>query len=208
MLANFRFPDIPSREIHPSFLEQMKEGEWIATLKLDGWRCLVEAKDGTFTYRSRVGKPIILPDKVRIPFEEFVTNFQKTMPLDVIMDCELTGNRRSGDAQAIFILDLLRCSGVDYYSSTLMDRLRGLDGILLDMLKVELWDGYSYRTPWASRNFRHFWDLHKAEWPLAEGIVFKRPDSKYIGSTKEAAKNPGWVKCKWRAGQDGLSPNE
>lgn len=195
----FRFPDIPAREIHPSFIDQMKEGEWIAQIKWDGWRAVVEKDCGHFIYRSRSGKPIVLPDKVRVPFEEHV---KAAFRGNVTLDCELTGKRREGDADGIFILDLLHYNLLDIRSLPFIERL----ATLAAYTKASYEDPYF--TPWTGLDFRGFLDYHKAHYPLAEGLVFKTCDSKYIGSTVKAAKNPGWVKCKWRVGQAGLSPNE
>jgi ATP-dependent DNA ligase len=54
------------------------------------------------------------------------------------------------------------------------------------------------------RGYSTFFDAMQDR-PEAEGIVLKRRDARYIGSYRSSALNPGWVKCKWRAGEDGMT---
>jgi hypothetical protein len=149
-----------------------------------------------------VGKPIVVAEKVKVPFEDFVWKHfaDSTGTADAILDTELCGRRRDGDAHAIFILDLLRVQGRDLYSVPFIDRI--------DVLNHYVPRDNPYRCPYTLSDFRAFWDYHKANTPLAEGVVLKHRSSKYIGSTTAAAKNPAWLKVRWRIGSSGLAPNE
>jgi len=201
-MKTFRWPDRPGLTISPEHLESISADEYFATLKLDGWRLLVERHRAKFSYLSRENKPMPIRDEVRFPFEAFVNqHFQG----DTILDCELTGNRRTGDAKAIVILDILMENGVAFYHAPALDRItaKDLPG--------------SYLVPYAFGNLKGGWRKVWQDWqgfssvkgnPPAEGIVFRRKDSRYIGSPVKAAENPGWIRCKWRSGSDGLAPTE
>ncbi len=72
--------------------------------------------------------------------------------------------------------------------------------ILRDTVPAEL------IVPMAEDDYGAFFDAHKHR-PDAEGIVLKRLDSHYIGSLRgKSADNRAWTRCKWRLGEDGLTP--
>lgn len=182
-----RYPDTPCREIDPIHLADMPG--WICKLKIDGWRCMVHRLEGQFTYLSKSLKPLAVPNDVRLPFEKYVSGIA---PANCILDCELTGNRRSQDAAGIFLLDIIRWQGSRE-----------------PMIASDRWELAQatlprYAVPSTLTGFRAFFDAGKAD-PLAEGVILMKGDSKYAGGKYACVMNLGTIKCKWRAGQAGTT---
>lgn len=188
----FIFPDRPANTLGAAFLDHVSIYDYFATLKIDGWRCIVTHTHGLFDYRSRANKNIVIPDTLRQSFE---ANF-KGVP-DFILDTELTGNRRKGDAEGIVVLEALEYDGVNYRKEPAIDRWQQA---------YSRWPQLTVQA--ATSDFAKFFVHHKEHTPLAEGIVLKKRSSKLIGSSIACADNPAWTKCKWRAGSSGLSPTE
>lgn len=195
----FVYPDRPGGTISRDHLKDIDPKVWFATVKQDGWRCIVERKDGVFTYTSRANKPIDIPTHLRLAFEANFEGWRDPVNgvSDFVLDTEVTGNRRKGDVEGFFILEALEMSGYSY---------RMIDAISRYMVAKIMWP--KLVVPFAGSDFREFFDYHKEHTPLAEGIVLKKRDSKLIGSTVACAENPNWIRCKWRAGSSGLSPTE
>ncbi len=190
----FRYPDKPGSELPPSFLHVIKPDRYFAKLKYDGWRCIVTRRDGVFTYVSRVNKPIAIPESVRVPFErDGVARF------DMVLDCELLGNRRAGDAADIKVIDLLELNGTDVRNVYASVRHRMMEAIL-----VRPW----YMAEVEYGGFVHFFNYHKERNALAEGIVLYAKEGIRYDSPLNTIESKHMIKCKWRSGFDGLSPTE
>lgn len=190
----FRYPDKPGSELPPSFLSTISPDRYFAKLKYDGWRCIVTRRDGVFTYVSRVNKPIAIPESVRVPFErDGVARF------DMVLDCELLGNRRTGDAAGIKVIDLLEVNGADCRNSPAIRRHFVLTGCLV---------ARQYCARAAYLDFTDFFNQHKTNTPEAEGIVLYARDGIRYDSPHNTIKSKHMIKCKWRSGFDGLSPTE
>ena len=56
-------------------------------------------------------------------------------------------------------------------------------------------------VPCATEDFAGFFESSKR--PGVEGIVLKRLDSRFFGSYRENKVNTGWLKIRWRGGEDG-----
>lgn len=173
------YPDTPSREIDPAHLTDMNG--WFCKLKIDGWRCIVHVVDGGFKYLSKTLAPLKVPDDIRLPFERYVRERHRS---DIILDCELTGNRRKGDAASIVILDAIN-------DMPALGRYYFLQRTFPD-----------YLVPACEQGFATFFEQHKTN-PLAEGVVLFKSDGMYIGHRRQCALHPGIIKCKWRAGMSG-----
>ena len=65
-------------------------------------------------------------------------------------------------------------------------------------------------SPVIDKSYVDYFDMAKGIYgsTFAEGVVLKQRSSKLIGSLVSSAKNPAWIKCKWRAGSNGLAPQE
>lgn len=177
-----RYPDIPCREIDYAHLQDMPG--WFAKLKIDGWRCLVRKQDGVFSYWSKSLKPLVVHTGIRMAFE----NWCEDIKGDIVLDCELTGNRRTQDAVSIVVLDVMY----------------GHNGTALDRWEY-LGDAFPlHRVPAVHTGFREFYNNGMAN-GLAEGIVLFKSDASYIGGKHACAAHPGIIKCKWRAGQAGTT---
>lgn len=192
-----RYPDIPCGEISRAHLSDMPE--WFATLKIDGWRCMVHRRQGSFTYWSKVLLPLEVCDEVRRPFEAAT---DAAFGDDFILDCELTGNRRAGDAHDIIALEMLEYNDLFHESRSITALTPAYQRWLIvdQMLN-------NFAVPATLADFAGFYDRHMGI-ALAEGVVLKKIDGRYIGRAHAPAKNSGILKCKWRAGLSGTTIKE
>lgn len=188
----FIFPDRPGATLAPGFLGQIDPELFLCVLKIDGWRCEVRKKDGIITYTSRMNKPIDVPAAIKGPFEARLFGMG-----DMVLDCEVTGRRRTGDVAGFHILELLEFQGHVHRKAPAIHRWQ---------MAMDVWPDLT--VPGTEKDFLAFFEHHKANTPIAEGVVLKRKLSKLIGSTVKSAENSSWMRCKWRAGEDGLSPTE
>jgi ATP-dependent DNA ligase len=81
-----------------------------------------------------------------------------------------------------------------FWNVTLRERLAFLEATVPAAIIV----------PMVSRDYLGFFQ-NMRERGDAEGLVLKRADSRYIGSYKQSAINPAWVRSKWRAGEAGTT---
>jgi hypothetical protein len=201
----FRYPDKPAGEIEVRHLADFDTADrgtfsWLCKLKMDGWRCLVERIANLNVYYSSSGKLLSPKPEVTHPFEEAC---RAAGLADALVDCELTGNRRAGDASGLFVLDMLqigRPKEVGFHN-------------LWAVAAIDRWGMVQHyfpklAVPAVTSAFVQFYYHHQRITPLAEGVVLKRLDSTFIGSTRDNAKNHGWIKCKWRAGESGTTFKE
>lgn len=177
-----RYPDVPCREIDYAHLHDMPG--WFAKLKIDGWRCLVRREGKVFSYWSKSLKPLVVHHGIMVAFQDWCGNIKG----DFIIDCELTGNRRTHDAVSIVALDVMHG-----HNGTALDRWVYLGEVLP-----------LHRVPAVLSGFREAYNKGMDN-SLAEGIVLFKSDSNYIGSKHACAAHPGIIKCKWRAGQAGTT---
>lgn len=198
-----RYPDVPGNVISRKALD-LPGGEglwWFATLKMDGWRCVANCTDGIVTYWSKKLLPLEVKPQIAEPFEK---DCKDVLGGNWTLDCELTGNRRAGDAARIYILSLLR-NGDSHNPDSIVA------GAGCRWSSFDLWHQVHAQLPQYTvngvcTNFGHFFDDNQDD-PLAEGIVLMRKGMKYIGNTSANAANPGMVKAKWRAGMSGTTWN-
>jgi ATP-dependent DNA ligase len=111
-----------------------------------------------------------------------------------IVDSEWLARRPAARDEAIWFFDLLQWGGVELYSQPATERLDALRRYVTPERIV----------PTSTGNYAEFFDA-LAERGDAEGVVLKRGSSKYIGSYRECASNPGWIRCKWRMGETGTT---
>lgn len=196
-----RYPDKPIR-IGQDHLERMtKEGVWLSSAKMDGWRAkLVHTKDGEFQAWSRHGKRL---DTLSDFDPQIIEAFKRLdTPPDSRIDTEWLG-RRAGNAEKVSkcgLIGVLKWGG-DWLSSEKESKRweRTLE------LGSRVDGQFLYLPEWSDGDFVEFFQRCQND-PLNEGVVLKHVDSTLVLSIKESVKNQGWYKVKWRDGADGQSP--
>ncbi len=188
----FRIPDKPGSTILPWFLDKLDERLYFATLKYDGWRCIIKRVGRKFTYTSRTNKPILIPADIREEFESSVP-----FDCDMEIDSELLGRRRTGDVAGIKVLDTLSFNGDNWRGWSNQDRFDQTVALFPDKV-----------VEFSLSKFTDFFNHHKEFSPMAEGIVLRSLKGKRVDPVGSQHKNNGMIKCKWRDGQDGLAPTE
>ncbi len=196
--ALFRYPDKPTAS-GPGILPTLADGEWLAQMKHDGFRCLVEWNGHTPTLTSREQKPIPASIDLRC---DLIAALDGLAPM--LLDAEWMG-RRDGQREGLVLFDVLAVRGRWLGEEPAWDRflrlvaLRGVGGAPLRVLPptVRLVD-------WTHEGYPAFFERSKQ--PGVEGIVLKHRASRFIGSTRRCVDNPQWLKVRWRGGEDGQTP--
>ncbi len=187
----FRYPDKPTPS-GPGVLADLPDGEWLAQMKSDGFRCLVDWNGDCPTFTSRERLPI--PASVDLG-ADVIAALDGLPPLT--LDAEWMG-RRDRQPEGLVVFDLLVMEGRWLGEKSAGQRFADL---------LTLW-GRVKAPPtvrlveWAGRGYPAFFKLSKTR-PGVEGIVLKHDTSRYIGSVRRSVDNPLWLKCKWRGGEDG-----
>src|SRR5262245_10948096 len=102
---SFRYPDKPFHTIPPSVIGSLP-GEWIAQLKVDGWRCVIEVTQaGPFIYTSRHNKPIPISAECSTAFEVEVRSLN--VPVGTVFDGEWTARRPAIREEALWLFDVI-----------------------------------------------------------------------------------------------------
>lgn len=191
----FRYPDQPARAIpYASLLEWPGLHAYQCQLKIDGWRCVVECDNGRFTYTSRHNKPLEVPEYIRGTFERVT---QERLGASFTLDCELTGKREQGQAEAIFVFDVWSIGGRDYTRECQAVRAYTVAANLPEYSVPFSPQVVSGDERAVREEILGFVEAHKNN-PLAEGVVLKLWAGSLICSPIRAGSNTGWIKCKWR----------
>lgn len=202
-MTHFRFPDKPLTEIRRDQLDELEGHGYMATLKQDGWRCLVRFDDrGVISYTSRENKPLPVSATMRASFEPWLHS--QTLPAGGgLFDGEWNSRRPGARCEHLWLFDLLEWNGRDIRNQPTMVRWNALLGAVPR-------DTSRFVVPMVTDRFGEFYDKHAtnddAQSLGAEGIVLKHRDSRHVGSVRQCALNPQWIKCKWRSGEDGSTP--
>jgi ATP-dependent DNA ligase len=189
-------PFYPDKPIQSSdeVLPHLAFGDWLAQFKYDGWRTFIETGVGYSTFTSRAGRPIPVSSMVAGEMHERLGH----LPPGTLLDAEWM-ERRAGNVERFWIFDVLRIGQVDWRPWVTQDRFEKL---------FSAWDESRQMVPedlivpHCKSNYSNFYALSKED-PATEGIVLKRIGARYIGSTRECALNPNWLKVKWRDGSGG-----
>ena len=184
-----RYPDTPvqSSEL---VLPTLPEGQWIAQMKYDGWRCLVEVRpDRHLLFTTRHDKPCPVSDALR---RELIGALGR-LPAGTVLDGEWMCRRAGVTHERLWLFDVLRLDRDDWQlPRPAADRF----ALLRELVPADL------VVPWATGGYAAFFEQTKGD-PATEGVVLKHVASSYLGSTRECRTNPMWLKVKWRAGGDG-----
>jgi hypothetical protein len=216
-----RFPDKPNRMYEKSFPLLEEQGDFIATQKVDGWRCLLikdstgksikgfadqtwaRGKDKVLYFVSRrgidSGGPTLLPvsDEIVQEAEEL------DLPDQSMIDAEWMKRRTTDDEipECLFALGILWQDNKWLGSLKEEERMLWLDDVVTP---PDL--GFEFRPiaqpDRAEAGYEEFFNKQK-EWAYTEGIVLRKKHSTMVGDRTECKKNKSWLKIKWRDGADG-----
>lgn len=187
--APFRFPDKPTRA-SAAALPDLQDGQWLAQAKPDGFRAVIQW-DGSFPrLTSRHEKPIPISHGLLTELSEALRG---VLPNSTI-DGEWMG-RRDGQPEGLWLFDLIEDEGCWIGHHGALCRFNTLRQSVRPSARVRI-------VPFTLTDYGAFFE-HSKTIPGVEGIVLKRTDSKYIGSTRSSVDNPQWMKIKWREGADG-----
>lgn len=201
-----RFPDKPAIELGRRGLSKLPSG-LIAQAKMDGWRCVVEFIDSPgvrTTYISRHKKSIPITGRVAMQIEEALAG----LPTGTILDGEWLGRRPGQRDESLWLFDIMQLGdGVPLWQQSTLERWRILESVVPEWLRVPTDTSGAYAAlaglPWDYTAFFDEIQSHPIYGQLCEGIVLKAATAKYIGSVRQCALNPGWMKSKWRIGESG-----
>ncbi|MHA2066678.1 MAG: ATP-dependent DNA ligase [Candidatus Thorarchaeota archaeon] len=204
-----RCPDKPHRTSQDSLVEFDQEDCYIATVKYDGWRCIIDWDGENVGFFSRRDIDSGGPTRHKV-CDELVGAvkaflLENEVPADTRLDSEWLARRTTGPEQ-IFIF------GVQYWGGQWLGRE-------LETVRWELIAGLKYNQQHVNlaENTRHNYseffqrvmeeDTQHSEknWKV-EGIVLKHVNSKLLGNLKTSKKNSRWYKVKWRDGASGKAP--
>jgi ATP-dependent DNA ligase len=213
-----RYPDKPKGVIHRAGLHDLPG--FFAQVKADGFRCQIELRGAAtdlgrgpiVTFTSRHNKPVPVSDDLRRQVEAFLYDVRAVD--GTIIDAEWLGRRAGVQREQMLLFDLLQLGQEEQLWAVpawarwheLLQLWRGDEPL---MPRDEPWTDEVpfYRSnvrlvPTTESGFAAFFDRHQGTSEF-EGVVLKSKMSRYIGSTRSSAENPGWFKCKWRSGDDG-----
>jgi ATP-dependent DNA ligase len=187
------FPDKPIRATELVF-PHLVNGAWLAQLKMDGWRCMIAWDGVSLTLTSRHQKPIPVSGTMILQLTDWIRDKPPCT-----LDAEWMG-RRDGQSEGLYLFDCLSLDGVWYGSRTVAERWGVLRG--LTVLRGHSPFAGIQLVESADANYHSFFNYSKTV-PGCEGIVLKKFDSRFIGSTRQCVCNSKWLKIKWRDGEDG-----
>jgi len=191
-MTTWRYPDKPVGNMARAGLDELRDGDWLAQLKMDGWRCVITKDEhGRITCMSRHREPLPIPQN---EIDKLAQDLDK-LPKNSVLDGEWMG-RRSKSQEPFWLFDALQIAGGPLYQFEVTKRVKVL----------AVWVPSSIIVPTTTGGYGQFFDWYASR-PDAEGIVLKAVNSTYIGSVRgKSADNPSWTRCKWRLGEDGRTP--
>lgn len=206
-----RYGDDCIRRLPVALDECDKEANaWTSEMKFNGYRVHAERKDGQWLFWSRRWKKHPLGPKMLALAIAELEEWSKGREFGdgTMLDGEWL-ERRTEIAEGLIFWDVLLLNGEWQGDKPYRERMLALGGL------TSLWnDGFrvedlgSLKEPFFSVVQRN-WSDHKAYYaratqiPWVEGLVLKRLDSKLIGSTKDRAINPSWIKVKYKGSSTG-----
>jgi bifunctional non-homologous end joining protein LigD len=156
--------------------------DWIAEVKKNGWRCLVEKKEGKVTLWTR--KKTIITDA----FPELRKELTDMLPDNSLFDGELIDHRTKNIKGVWYAFDIIQQEGVTVENLPFIQRRRILEQYVHTTSNILL----AEQTEVGKRNL-YEQSIHSEE---NEGIVLKKLDSKYSASLIKCNETPFWLKVK------------
>jgi len=201
-----RCPDKPYRVAQVALSDFDEEGSYIATIKYDGYRCIVDwdGKDVNFFSRrgTNSGGPVAHP--ISEVLKERTLRFLSINKLrpNTRLDCEWL-HFRTVCEPAIIVFGILYSNGKWLGQKPEMVRWEILKSLKYSQhVRLAKYTTSNYTELFESSRDR---DLALGDEKLwtTEGIVLKHVKSKLIGNPRRSNKNPLWFKVKWRDAASG-----
>lgn len=204
-----RCPDKPIRIAQDSLPGFDQEGNYIATYKYDGWRCIIDWDGKNVECYSRRDVESGGPTKHKIS-ESLLAEVQAFLEDNNVapntrLDSEWVAKRTDGPEE-IFVF------GIQYLNGEWLGRdIEDLRWTIVETFKYD--QPHVHLAEYAREDYTSFFNNIKSKneglpegKQKVEGIVLKRVDSKLSGNVKVGKKNQSWFKIKWRDGASGYTP--
>jgi len=195
------FPDKPWEQ-DPKHLEEWdRSGNYDCQQKIDGWRIIVVLTPNGPEFISRHNKSHT--KDIEPELKKATQELYKHFPLATQLDSEWL-SRRSCSIEynlppKLFLLDVMRHGEKWCLAKPYHERHKLIEDVVAKLESRQWIDVPPTAEP---GTFVAFYEQQKTI-PYSEGVVIKHKDSKIIGNRQECAKNPLWMKIKFRAGSDG-----
>lgn len=185
MSLRWRYPDKPNRTFS---LRHIREGDFMAQVKRDGWNAVIIKDNDKISVLSRNRNPLDVS-----PFMLEALNNLKLDNGDVI-NAEWTGRRKADRIEFMYLFcwmyrryEWLGTKSEEYRHKMLFD-LKPQEGIAV--------------IGSTDRDYAQLYKRVIDDW-TTEGIVLKAKNAKLIGDPNSSKKNPLMMKLKWRDGPGG-----
>lgn len=196
-MLHFRYPDKPYRTTS-DVVNCLREDEWLAQSKYDGWRISLYVGVSESTLFSSRGKSLV--DILSVPkfILDDISELSSYLPSLSVLDGEYVGPRGNHKPH-IYFFDCLAWSGQWNVNVPYIDRWNQT----CDMGRyMECCSSLSLACT-QRENFLSFFNELKNDWynngnDLYEGIVLKRLSGKLVLSLNRASKNRHMMKLKYR----------
>ncbi len=183
-----RYPDKPQAE-NPDMLTHLEEeGEYIATAKADGWRCILTDEGAFSRHGNRLDTRPDFPPQIMEAFRAM------GLPKGTQLDTEWMGmaqaNQTHHEREYCYVIGVLK-----WGEKWLHKRAEANRWALVQSLPL---DGKALRhLPRAYRKFEAFYTQMQCVDEF-EGVVLKGMGSGMRLSGGKSEVNPHWFKVKWR----------
>lgn len=181
-----------------SRIDRHEAGEYIATTKVDGHRAILDFSDEILVFSRRdaaKGGPYIHP--VSQPILDAISLFkiENNLPDGTRLDAEWTGRRAlSLGREKLYVF------GIYFLGDKYLGRKK--ESYRFDLVKSLKYNNEIILVDSVTENYVDLYCRSKLD-PIYEGIVLKGKDSILNGDCSKCTDNPFWLKCRWRAGDDG-----
>jgi len=179
----YLYPCMPNRIYSDSklFADLDQDPAWVAEIKKNGWRCLVEKTGGRVTLWTR--RYTTIPDLPDL--KEYLTEM---LPEGILLDGELI-DRRTKDIKGLwYAFDILYLGTEFFHNKPFSERRKELEKHVWDVPgKIEV--AKQYRL---GKKMLYERVIDEGE----EGIVIKKLDSTYPTNSTKSHDNPYWLKVK------------
>lgn len=184
-------------------IDKFEFGEYVATKKVDGYRAILDFSDEILVLSRRDaanGGPHRHP--ISESLIDALNNFKQenNLPDGTRLDAEWTGRRAlSLGREKLYIF------GIYFLGDKYLGKKK--ESFRFDLVKSFKYNDKILLVDSTTENYVNFYLESKLD-SIYEGIVLKWKDSILNGDCSKCTNNPFWLKCKWRAGDDGSTLRE